>query len=218
MRNEKIAKFDRDSIILRAATPEDSDDAAKLIFMTGPGIFKYLFYPQDDKACGVLKRLFEFDINEFSYLNVTIAEIQSKICGLIHCVDRTAMRQNHRAMGRKMIMAMGLFPALLRMPRSIQFESLFPDIDADTLYVGHLATFETFRGQGIAGKLLSFGEQQARQKSLSKLALDVEIDNKLAIAVYQRYGFKNVLKIESSKFKAHFGFPGTYRMEKSIKQ
>jgi len=216
MGNEKIAKFDRGSIILRAATPEDSDDAARLIFMTGPGIFKYLFYPQDDKTCGVLKCLFEFDKNEFSYLNVTIAEIQSKICGLIHCADRTEMRQNHRAMGRKMIRAMGLFPALIKMPRSIQFESLFPDIEADTLYVGHLATFEICRGQGIAGKLLSFGEQQARQKGLSKLALDVEVDNKLAIPVYQRYGFKTVKKVDSPKFKARFGFPGTYRMEKHI--
>ena len=218
MRNEKITKFDKDSIILRAATPEDSDDAAKLIFMTGPGIFRYLFYPQDDKVCSVLKCLFEFEKNEFSYLNVTIAEIQSKICGLIQCVDRTARRQNHRAMGRKMIRAMGLFPALIRMPRSIQFERLFPDIAADTLYIGHLAAFETFRGQGIAGRMLSFAEQQAKQKRLSKLALDVEIDNRLAISVYQRYGFKTVQKIESSKFEAHFGFPGTYRMEKAIRQ
>jgi ribosomal protein S18 acetylase RimI-like enzyme len=216
MRKEKTAKFDSDSLALRAALPEDSAEAAKLIFMTGAGIFKYLFYPQDDRTCRVLQGLFELDNNEFSFRNVTIAEVESKIGGLIHCVDRTKMIRNYKAMGSKMIRVMGLFPALVRMPRSIQFECIFPDIDPDTLYIGHLSTFEAYRRQGIADRLLAFSEQLARQKRLAKQALDVELDNELAIAVYERYGFKIATKIESPKFKVRFGFPGAYRMERAI--
>lgn len=216
MRKEKTAKFDNYSLALRVAMPEDSSEAAKLIFMTGTGIFKYLFYPQDDKTCRVLQCLFELDNNEFSYQNVTIAEVQSQICGLIHCVDRTEMIRNYKAMGSKMIRTMGFFPALIRMPRSIQFERIFPDIDSDTLYIGYLSTFEACRRQGIAGRLLYFSEQQARQNRLAKLALDVELDNELAIAVYERYGFKIATKIESPKFKVRFGFPGAYRMQRAI--
>jgi len=216
MRKEQTATFDSGSLTLRVALPEDSSEAAKLIFMTGTRIFKYLFYPQDDRTCRVLKCLFELDNNEFGYQNVTIAEVQSKICGLIHCVDRTEMIRNHKAMGPKMIRAMGFFPALIRIPRSIQFERIFPDIDSDTLYIGHLSTFEACRRQGIAGRLLSLSEQQARQNRLAKLVLDVELDNEIAIPVYERYGFKIATKIESPKFKARFGFPGAYRMEKAI--
>ena len=213
---DSISKFDRESVVLRAATPADSEAGARLIYMTGPRIFKYLYYPRMDRALAILKGFFEMENNEFSYRDVTVAEFQSRICGLIHCVDRADMRRNVRAMGRKMIRVMGLLPALKRMPRSIQFESIFPRIGAHTLYIGHIAIFEDYRGQGIAGKLLSFSELMAGQRHLKKLALDVELDNQPAFGVYEKYGFRITEKIESSKFKARFGFPGTYRMEKTL--
>ena len=216
MKKEKPAEINSKRIILRPATPEDSNDAAELIFMTGPGIFKYLFYPEIDISCDVLQRFFILAANDFSYRYVTIAESESKICGLIHCVDRKVMKQNHRAMGFRMIKVLGLLPALIRMPRSIQFESIFPDIDSNTLYISHLATFEFCRGQGAAGRLLSFSQQLAKQKGLGKLALDVELDNDLAMPVYEHYGFSISARIESPKFKARFGFPGVYRMERPV--
>ena len=216
MKEEKPADIDSKRIALRPATQKDSNDAAELIFMTGPGIFKFLFYPEIDHSCDTLQRFFILDANDFSYRDVTIAESESKICGLIHCVDRKVMKQNHRAMGPKMIKVLGLLPALIRIPRSIQFESIFPDIDSNTLYISHLATFEFCRGQGVAGRLLSFSQQLAKQKGLGKLALDVELDNNLAMPVYEHYGFSIRARIESAKFKARFGYPGAYRMERPV--
>ena len=212
----KTAANDIDSITVRPATPMDSPEAARLIFMTGKSIFKYLLYQNEDKSLAVLKRLFEIDTNDFSYNYAFIAELQKRICGLILFTDRAEMRKSHKAMGGKLIKAMGFFPALIRLPRFIQFDSLFPKIGADTLYIGHLATFAPARGKGVARAQLDFCEQQAKKKNLSKLALNVEVDNRLAIPIYERYGFKNVQKVESPRFKARFGFPGTYRMEKVI--
>jgi ribosomal protein S18 acetylase RimI-like enzyme len=82
--------------------------------------------------------------------------------------------------------------------------------------ISHLATFKNYRGQGIAGKFLSFSKQLAKQKHLTKLALDVELDNETAIAVYRKYGFRITVKIDGPKFKARFGIPGADPMERLI--
>ena len=84
------------------------------------------------------------------------------------------------------------------------------------MYINYLATFEEFRGQGIAWELIAFCEQQAVSRQLSELALDVEVLNKGAIRVYKKFGFRIVQKIESEKFRVRFGFNGTYRMLKPL--
>lgn len=206
-----------DSITVRSATPEDSEAAAGLIFMTGEEIFNYLFYPEKDKSLAVLGRLFEMDANDFTHECAYIAGMDSRTAGLVLFVDRATMKKNYRGTGRALIQAMGLFQTLRRLRRFIQFERLFPQPDEGTLYINHLATFEEFRGRGIANELLAFCEQEARVRDLSHLALDVEVDNTSAIQVYEKAGFRNVQKIENEKFKAKFGFNGVYRMLKPLK-
>ena len=216
IRKEVISKNNPDKISIRSATPRDSADAAELIFMTGEGIFKYLFYPEKDKTVTLLGRLFEMKANDFTHECARIAEMDSLTAGLVLFVDRAAMKKNFIGSGIALVKAMGLFPALKRSRRCIRFERLFPDPDKETLYINHLAIFEEFRARGVAHELLALCEQEAKTRSLSKLALDVKVDNTAAILVYEKYGFKNVQKIESKKFKAEFGFKGAYRMVKSL--
>jgi hypothetical protein len=44
---KKTAGNEINSITVRAATPMDSAEAARLIFMTGEDKFKYLLYPME---------------------------------------------------------------------------------------------------------------------------------------------------------------------------
>ena len=211
-----FSKKTADKIEIRPATPLDAADAARLIFMTGVGIFKYLFYSKIEKTQAILGRLFEMTANDFTHECAHLTEVDGQIAGLIHFVDRAVMQKNYKGTGKALIKAMGLFPTLIRLRRFIEFESLFPDPDEKTLYINHLATFEEFRGRGIANKLLRFCEQEASNRNLTKLALDVEVDNRFAIRVYEKHDFRNILKTESEKFKSAFGFNGAYRMVKSF--
>ena len=212
--SESSSKIIQENITVRSAKPQDSAEAAKLIYMTGERIFKFLLHPQEEKSVQILKRLYEKDANDFTHENAYIADMDGRIVGLVHVVDRDELKKNYRSTGLKLIKTMGLFPALKRMPRCIQFERLFPQPEKDTMYINHLATFEEFRGQGVARKLMEFCEQQVVSRQLSKLALDVEVLNKGAIRVYEKFGFKTIQKIESEKFKVRFGFHGIYRMVK----
>ena len=83
-------------------------------------------------------------------------------------------------------------------------------------WINRVAVKPAYRRQGIARAQIDFCEHQARSKMLAKLALDVEVDNHLALPVYQHYGFQIIEKIESARFRNRFGFPGTFRMEKVI--
>ena len=207
-------KTHQNGIAIRSAKPQDSAEAAKLIYMTGEDIFKYIFYPNKKKSLVILERLFAMDANDFTHNNAYIADMDGRIAGLVHVVDRNDIMKNYWATGKKLIKAMGLFQTLIRMPRCIQLERLFPQPDKNSMYINHLATFEEFRGQGIAKKLIGFCEQLVASRHLVKLTLDVEVNNTDALKVYENLGFRSVQKIESDRFKARFGFNGAYRMVK----
>ena len=204
------------SITIRSARPQDSAESANLIYMTGENIFKFLLHPQEEKSVQILRRMYEMDANDFTHKNAYIANMDERIAGLVHVVDRDELKKNYQATVPKLIKTMGFFQTLKRLPRLIQFENLFPQTEKDSMYINYLATFEEFRGQGIARELMAFCEQQAVSRQLSKLALDVEVLNKGAIRVYKKFGFKIVQKIESEKFRVRFGFNGSYRMLKPL--
>ena len=206
----------RTSINIRAALPEDASDAAELIFMTGERIFKHLFYQDPAKSIDVIEKLFQLEGNEFTYQNAFIAEVNGKAGGLIHFLDLDEKDVQDRVMGKQIVSVIGLWPTLIRLPRFIQFGKMIPVIEADMLYIQHLATFDAFRGKGVATDLMTFCEQQAKQRKLSRLALDVVIDNNRAYRVYDYLGFKQTQTIQSPKIKRKYGFQGLYRMVKEI--
>lgn len=72
-----------DSLTMRAAKKADSRDAAKLIYMTGEGIFKYLFYPDMNKTVAIIRQLFEMEDNDFSHQNAYTAKLDRQIAGII---------------------------------------------------------------------------------------------------------------------------------------
>jgi ribosomal protein S18 acetylase RimI-like enzyme len=201
---------------MRAAKKADSRDAAKLIYMTGEGIFKYLFYPDMNKTVAIIRQLFEMEDNDFSHQNAYTAKLDRQIAGIIVFMDRVTLKKNYRRMGWKIVKVMGFWQTVCRLPRFIQLERLIQMPAETTMYINHIATVDEFRGQGIATHLLNFCEQQAQVNGLSKLALDVEVVNDAAIRVYEELGFKKKQKIENKTLYSRFDFTGLYRMEKEI--
>jgi ribosomal protein S18 acetylase RimI-like enzyme len=195
---------------------KDCVEAAKLIFMTGERIFKYVFYPEMDKTLVILRQLFQMEANEFTYKNAYIAEIDGQVAGLILFVDQKDMQNNKKEMGKKVIKLIGFFQTLKRIYRFTHVERLIEKIDEKTIYIKHLATFKEFRGRGIATGLLAFCEQQSKKKDSSKLALDVETDNTIAIQFYENIGFRVVQEIKSNRFYERSGLKDLYRMIRKV--
>ena len=203
-------------VTIRAALPEDVPDAAELIFMTGEEIFKHLFYADKARSIDALSRLYQMEANEFTYQTAYIAEINGEIAGLIHFIDQAEKAIHDRTMGKQLVRVIGLWAAIIRLRRFIQFGNMIPKIDETMLYIQHLAVSKAFRRQGLATELLAFSERHAKQKKLSQLALDVVMDNTRAYQVYEHLGFVKTQTIESKKITKKYGFKGLYRMVKDV--
>ena len=206
------------TITLRPAKPEDAPEAAGLIFQTGKEIFQYLFYPEKAKTLEIMSQLFQMDANDFSYRYAQVAEMNGQIGGLVIAVDKAEIAVNYKKMGNKVIKAMGLSKTLKRLPRFILFDRIIPEVGSTTLYIKHLATSREFQKKGLATQLLEYCEQSARSRKLTRLVLDVEIENTAAKQFYEHNGFKEIRKIFSDTFFKKFGFAGLYRMVKAVSE
>ena len=57
-----------------------------------------------------------------------------------------------------------------------------------------MAVIPEFRGQGVGTKLLSFARSHAQENGLRELSLIVFEQNTQAAALYDRFGFKAVMR------------------------
>jgi ribosomal protein S18 acetylase RimI-like enzyme len=64
--------------------------------------------------------------------------------------------------------------------------------DGATVYIDDLGVDSAARRQGVAGELLDFAEQWARDRSFPKLKLSTQRDNEAARAAYETAGFHEV--------------------------
>jgi ribosomal protein S18 acetylase RimI-like enzyme len=61
------------------------------------------------------------------------------------------------------------------------------------LNIHDLAVLPPYRGRGIGSALLAFAEHQARRRGCCRLTLEVQDDNPRARALYERFGFEDVV-------------------------
>ncbi|SDE94709.1 Acetyltransferase (GNAT) family protein [Halorubrum xinjiangense] len=60
----------------------------------------------------------------------------------------------------------------------------------DRLVVGDVYVAESYRGTGLADRLMERAEVDAREQDCGELRLDVDVDNERAIAFYEKQGFE----------------------------
>ncbi|MEJ2756229.1 MAG: N-acetyltransferase, partial [Gammaproteobacteria bacterium] len=62
-------------------------------------------------------------------------------------------------------------------------------------YINAIATFEEFRGKGVAQKLLNEAEEQATSLGLQKMSLIVASENDRAKSLYEHIGYEVVASL-----------------------
>ncbi|MFY4816552.1 GNAT family N-acetyltransferase [Haloarcula sp. AONF1] len=60
----------------------------------------------------------------------------------------------------------------------------------DRLVVGDIYVDESYRGSGLADRLMERAEADAREQDCGELRLDVDVDNERAAAFYEKRGFE----------------------------
>jgi len=175
------------SLNLRKARPEDEIKAKELIYMTGPDLFLYMF---GKKAKDVLSYLFQKGNNLFSYKHCNVAEVDNEISGMILAYEYEVIENESKNTGRLIIKYYG--PGFIfKVVNLIKLGRIISDLNKEDYYISNLAVFEKYRGHGVGKRLIYFAIEEAKRLGKSQLALDVESDNKNAIAFYYHLGFKS---------------------------
>ncbi|WP_422373977.1 GNAT family N-acetyltransferase [Roseibium sp.] len=100
--------------------------------------------------------------------------------------------------------------------RGLLLDVLERDTEPDCLLMDGIFVAEEARGQGVGGALLEAICNEARQRGLSRVRLDVIDSNPRARALYERAGFAAISEEKTEIFEFLFGFASSTRMERAI--
>ena len=203
--------MDRRSITLRAANPT-LDDGLAFARYADQASEGFLGFMLGRRAAHILATAFLEPDHEVSYQNVTFAERDNVVVGMVSAytgerrldfsdlpLERAAGRGNLR-----MRVVRFLFAPLMRITESI------PESD---YYVHAVAVDPELRGGGVGSLLMDAAEQQGRESGSKRIALDVSAKNEGAHRFYERRGmtvearFPKRLRLPALKF---------YRMTKDL--
>jgi ribosomal protein S18 acetylase RimI-like enzyme len=169
---------------VRPARPDDVDDFLRLILMSDKAFLPYLFGDDYER---VIRGIFESGRGLFGYPNVTIVEVEGRVAGMLLAYTYeqmlAAMAQWEKEEGHPR--ANGPATAADRPEPATRSGWVNPG----ECYLANMAVFPEFRRRGLGHLLLADAETRAREQGCSRLALDVEAENRRAIRLYEGAGF-----------------------------
>ena len=203
---------------LRKPYDNEADGCARLLYISGPDLYSYIFVAREPKIYEIIKLLYETPGNPYSRDNIIVEEEDGRIRGLILAYPASDMNKLGRQLLKYIIgmIAIGGIFNFLKMMFRLKLNTYFPGTENDELFISNLAVFEDYRGRGIAVKLLDQAKKMALEKGLNKLSLYVEIDNSRAKSVYEKFGFQEVNKAVLPKKYNRYHLFGFYKMIKTI--
>ncbi len=203
--------------MIREPKDNEADDCVKLLYLSGPDLYTYIFIDREPKIYDLLN-LFYQEPGIFSKNNILVEEENENIKGLILAYPAQEIKQMSKQMRgliKKMISICGLVN-FIKIVLRFKLNSYFPKLEDDEFFISNLAVFENYRKQDVAKRLLNTSEKIAIEKGLKKLCLFLDIDNNIAKEVYQKYGFTQESKVVLPKRYNKHNLFGYYKMVKVL--
>jgi ribosomal protein S18 acetylase RimI-like enzyme len=204
--------------ILRTPYDHEAGDCARLLFISAPSVYSYSLTEDQPKLHELLRLFFRTPGNMHSKENMIVEEEDGKIRGVVLAYparDMKRLARNTAKCFREMISIAG-FRDVVRMILRLPINRYLPMTEEDGLSVANLAVFEEHRGKGVAVRLMQRAQEIAVEKGLDKLTLVVEIDNSRARRVYEKFGFREVERVDFPSRYHRYGLLGYYKMVKDL--
>lgn len=178
--------MDQRQTVLRAASPtlEEGREFARYLDTAAEGFFRLWL---GRSAVDILAKVFVQPDHDLSYQNVTFAEIDRKIVGMVS--GYTAEQHRHSSL-RPLKEAMGnwnirfSFISFLFAP----FLRIVDTIGDGDFYLQAVAVDGELRGSGVGSVLMDSIENRAAGSGAARLVLDVSAKNEGARRLYERRG------------------------------
>jgi ribosomal protein S18 acetylase RimI-like enzyme len=173
---------------VRRARADDEEEAVPLLYESG-GVIYPRYAGSRRAALSVLAAAYRRPGNTASSEIVIVAEVEGRVAGAMAAFPVAEGASRAR---RFLAVSLARLPPW-RWPRLLQiFSGLRPTPPPHALYVDSLATASSFRRRGVARALLERAAAEARERGLTHLALETEIENTAARALYRAAGFEEV--------------------------
>lgn len=184
-------------------------DFGKMILISAP-YFIRLF---GNNINAVLENLYIKKHNLFSYKHTLFALKDKAIASLILSYSYHTKRKENFKTGWLLIKQLK-FNLIRNIPVLMRFHKTIGTIKKGDYYISNVATYESFRKQGMAKTLLMKCEEYCRKEKMSGMVLDVEKHNKGAIHLYENLGYK-----QTDEYNIKFGDTNLMflRMKKPVK-
>ena len=202
----------RHSIALRAgsSTFDEGLEFARYLDTAAEGFFRFMLGKQ---VASVVATAYTRPDNDYSFQNVTFAELDGVIVGMASGYTAEQRRSfsahpfkqaaGYRAMRTRAV-------SLLLAPLLQVLETI---ADGD-FYLQAIATDQRVRGRGVGSALMNFMEERACASGSSRLCLDVSAKNEGARKMYEHRGMT-----VDSRWPKHLVIPGfrLLRMTKTLR-
>jgi ribosomal protein S18 acetylase RimI-like enzyme len=172
--------------LLRPALAEDEGEAVPLLYESG-GVVYPRFAGSRRAALSILAAAYRRPGTTASAEVVTLAEVDGRVAGALVAFPVTEGAPRAR---RYLRVALARLPPWQWRRALHVFRALRPAPPSTALYVDSLATAAGFRRAGVARALLEHAATEAGARGSTHLALETEIENSAARALYRAAGFR----------------------------
>lgn len=205
------------SVIIRKPRENEKPDCASLIYASAPHLFKFLTKGNKEICHKYIEIFLNYPNTSYAMENIMVEEVQDQIRGLLLAYPTTAVKNkaaNAKACKKEVRKLLG-WVKWIRLFLISKFEDHKPEMDKE-YFISALAVFESFRGRGIALRLLKKAESLCKEQGIKKLSLCVTVKNKRAYKIYKEFGFKEEQTIMFPKRYERFDMYGFIKMVKLV--
>lgn len=202
------------TLIPAQATPDQARHFAQLAQIASDGFFSELFGKRADAA---LAAMFMQPKNDFSYRYASFLQVDDSPAGMLAAYTAAEARAHSNRTAWLMMRRAGWqslrFLAVGILLRDL-LDFLGNHLESDDFYIAMVAIYPPYRGQGHSKTILRYAQNRALAHGCSRLALDVDERNTIAIRAYQRVGFVQIA--QSKKIQQEGERWGLLRLAKPI--
>ncbi len=205
-----------ENLTIRKAQVCQAGQAGQLILETLYGFGTYITgLGSSERGSKALSDFFRLPGNRFSHEFSYVASLNDEIAGLLLVFPGTAFAKVNWIMIRQMpkVYSLKEICELVRREIILRDEE---EVGKDEFYIAHLSVCREFQRRGIGQALLDFAQQKALEKKLKKLSLMAEQENRSAVRLYEKFGFKVVKVFEHPHQVPLTGSPAYLKMIKEL--
>ncbi|MGC9064647.1 MAG: GNAT family N-acetyltransferase, partial [bacterium] len=191
---------------------EDAQDFSSLVLISAPIFFPLLF---GHNVQEVMKNLFRNHSNIFSFQHSYFIELDGRNIGM--ALGYTWNEGREEGFNTGMLLVKYLkWDIITQAHYLLKAREILGEIIEGDYYISNIAVYPEFRGLGLGTKLLEKMEDEAKETDCKRMILDLETENKGAMALYKRLGYdtekeSSTMVIRGKRFKF-------LRMRKIIKR